>query len=434
MRRDLILLLTLFLLVSIQYAKADSVSVTKLCEQVKEMERWTQTYEAHGRTIEVDVPIIVPEAEKMPVATIEWLKLYEDEQFETFNREQGAEVTRTDEELVIKYQIEPDERNDVEKWRSDTFKITCSALKKNYYYLMGRYNEPNDLLTLHSNNYLVPPYTYYFPWEVNAEEAYAEENSLTIQEANAFLKKTLERIGLNQLELQMQEICVAGRGRIVKNLNEAALGETVDYLPMGYYIIRYNQKFNNIPVITYYAYMYNHQSFINLGKRPNTGNRGGYTPQCGFEYRMMDGSSFYLGETGLGKLKEVIEEDVPLAPLSKVIDSIEEKIESGSIRDVYSLQLGYAVMLSPYESDPQEYYLYPFWKLECSWLDSAKKEKATHPDTGYAAANFRAKLEYQVIGINAQTGELVYPTFTKRSEITDDLYDCPEIITGEDVK
>lgn len=35
------------------------------------MGRWTQTYEAHGRTIEVDIPIIVPEVEKLPVVKVE---------------------------------------------------------------------------------------------------------------------------------------------------------------------------------------------------------------------------------------------------------------------------------------------------------------------------------------------------------------------------
>ncbi|MDO5299688.1 MAG: hypothetical protein Q4F18_09690 [Clostridia bacterium] len=413
-------------------ARADMVSIAELREQAEEMGRWTQTYEAHGRTIEVDVPIIVPEVEKMPVATIEWLKMYEDEQFEAFNREQGAEVTRTDTELVIDYHIEPDERNDVEKWRNDTFRITCSALRESYYYIEGRYNETSDLYTLHPNKHLVSPYTYYYPWEIDANGAYAEDNPLTIQEIDGFLKMLLEKIGVNQWEFQMKEVCVAGRGRTVKNLNEAALGETVDYVPMGYYDIYYAQKFYGIPVIIHSFNMYSHQSFIDLGKRPNTGNRGGYIPQCGFEYRMMDGSSFYFDALGIGKPKEVTEEDVPLAPLSKVISSIEEKIESGNIRDVYNLQLGYALMLSPYESDSQQFYVYPFWKLECSWLDSAKKEKQSHPDPGYAEADFRQKMEYREIGINAQTGELVYPTFTKRSEITDDLYDCPKIITWEE--
>ena len=52
-------------------ASGDMVSVSELRQQVEAMGRWTQTYEAHGRTIEVDVPIIVPEVEAMPIVTVE---------------------------------------------------------------------------------------------------------------------------------------------------------------------------------------------------------------------------------------------------------------------------------------------------------------------------------------------------------------------------
>ena len=39
--------------------------------RLKLMGRWTKTYEAHGRTIEVDVPIIVPEVNEFPVFSVE---------------------------------------------------------------------------------------------------------------------------------------------------------------------------------------------------------------------------------------------------------------------------------------------------------------------------------------------------------------------------
>ena len=52
-------------------ASADMVSISELRQQVEAIGHWTQTYEAHGRTIEVDVPIIVPEVEAMPIVTVE---------------------------------------------------------------------------------------------------------------------------------------------------------------------------------------------------------------------------------------------------------------------------------------------------------------------------------------------------------------------------
>lgn len=53
------------------FAQGDMVSIAQLREQAQEMGRWTQTYEARGRTIEVDVPVIVPQADELPVVTVE---------------------------------------------------------------------------------------------------------------------------------------------------------------------------------------------------------------------------------------------------------------------------------------------------------------------------------------------------------------------------
>ena len=51
-------------------ASADMVSISELRQQVEAIGHWTQTYEAYGRTIGVDVPVIVPDVEQMPVITV----------------------------------------------------------------------------------------------------------------------------------------------------------------------------------------------------------------------------------------------------------------------------------------------------------------------------------------------------------------------------
>ena len=61
----------LLLVPELATASADMVSISELRQQAKAVGRWTQTYEAHGRTIEVDIPIIVPEVEKLPVVKVE---------------------------------------------------------------------------------------------------------------------------------------------------------------------------------------------------------------------------------------------------------------------------------------------------------------------------------------------------------------------------
>ena len=67
MKKILFALCALLLVPTLALASGDMVSVSELRYQVEAMGRWTKTYEAHGRTIEVDVPIIVPEVEEFPV-------------------------------------------------------------------------------------------------------------------------------------------------------------------------------------------------------------------------------------------------------------------------------------------------------------------------------------------------------------------------------
>ena len=71
MRKITFLFCVLMIVPTLVLASGDMVSISELRQQVEMIGRWTQTYEAHGRTIEVDVPIIVPEVEAMPIVTVE---------------------------------------------------------------------------------------------------------------------------------------------------------------------------------------------------------------------------------------------------------------------------------------------------------------------------------------------------------------------------
>ena len=71
MRKIFAALCTLMIVPTLALASGDMVSISELRQQVEAMGRWTKTYEARGRTIEVDVPIIVPEVEEFPVFSVE---------------------------------------------------------------------------------------------------------------------------------------------------------------------------------------------------------------------------------------------------------------------------------------------------------------------------------------------------------------------------
>ena len=67
MRKITFLFCVLMIVPTLVLASGDMMSISELRQQVEMIGRWTKIYEAHGRTIEVDVPIRVPSAEKVPI-------------------------------------------------------------------------------------------------------------------------------------------------------------------------------------------------------------------------------------------------------------------------------------------------------------------------------------------------------------------------------
>ena len=65
MKKFLTVLCALLLVPTLATANSNMVSISELRQQVEAMGRWTQTYEAHGRTIEVDIPIYIPNEKQL---------------------------------------------------------------------------------------------------------------------------------------------------------------------------------------------------------------------------------------------------------------------------------------------------------------------------------------------------------------------------------
>ena len=67
MKKMMALFWTLLLFPTLALANSDMVAISELRQQVEMMGRWTKTYEAHGRTIEVDIPIYIPNEKELAV-------------------------------------------------------------------------------------------------------------------------------------------------------------------------------------------------------------------------------------------------------------------------------------------------------------------------------------------------------------------------------
>lgn len=71
MKRWMAMFGAMLLMPTLAMASGEMVSISELREQVETMGRWQKTYQAHGRTIEVDSPILVPDVDEMPIMAAE---------------------------------------------------------------------------------------------------------------------------------------------------------------------------------------------------------------------------------------------------------------------------------------------------------------------------------------------------------------------------
>lgn len=102
---------------------------------------------------------------------------------------------------------------------------------------------------------------------------------------------------------------------------------------------------------------------------------------------------------------KTIEADVPLAGFPKVQQTLRKEIESGHIRKILEIRLGYTVV--DVRGDPEEYTsaTKPIWHVEVWWCKNGDaKMKEDDPDY---PTNDYGKLECAKIAIDAQTGEII---------------------------
>ena len=167
MKRFATMMGALLLMPTLVLASGDMVSISELRQQAEAMGRWTKTYEAYGRTIEVDVPIRVPSAEKVPILECVPWKISE---------------KMTDE---IKKETKAEEYDGIINFESLNNKDTDA----HYFGILSKerfevyHNSPSMLLSRKSQDFLKTEKAEIPIDEINENEAYAEDNALTVLEA-----------------------------------------------------------------------------------------------------------------------------------------------------------------------------------------------------------------------------------------------------------
>ena len=390
-RRFITIFFVLLLVLMLATASADMVSISELRQQVEVMGRWTQTYDTPNGEVSVDIPIIVPEVENVPILQVSAVmgKDVAEERGLPKAADQenaGAGILYDDVDILSKLNADVD----------DTAMIFCANPKEiDLAFLQVSHNDPNSMRR-GSWDYSSD---YYYLNEVNPEMLFAEENDQPLSAANDVLAVLLQNYyGNENADYDVDYVEVRGRARKRTGRTKNDLGAYKKDYPKGTYYISFRQKIGGLPV-----YMEIGQKMLTTDKTHVTQetalkcSRVSWININGLEY--MDGASFMLNATWMMEEKK-IQEDVPLATLDEVIQALEKKIEEGYIRDIYALRLGYVCY--PDDISPDIYALYPAWICDCIYANSPREQIMKKIVTDAFRENFR----YEQIVVDAQTCDI----------------------------
>ena len=141
---------------------------------------WNESYEAKGRTVQVDIPIIIPEVEEFPVFSVEpYYAVYEQHltrdgtALEKIGEDGGCSVY-AESNLLSEDGI----TGKVEALDLDDFK--CVRFYANYF-------SPRDDQNINTK------YTseFFYPYQVESSNTYAEDNLMSLEDAEEILEKVI---------------------------------------------------------------------------------------------------------------------------------------------------------------------------------------------------------------------------------------------------
>ena len=390
-RRFITIFFMLLLVLMLATASADMVSISELRQQAEAVGRWTQTYETPNGKVSVDIPIIVPEVENVPILQVSAVmgKDVAEERGLPKAADQenaGAGIFYDDFDILSKLNANVD----------DAAMIFCANPEEiDLAFLQVSHNGP-DSMRRGSWDYSSD---YYYPNEMNPETLFAEENEQMLSTANDALAVLLQNYyGKENADYDVDYVEVRGKARKRAGRTKNDLGAYKKDYPKGTYYISFRQKLGGIPI------------YLEIGHKMLTTNQTYVTQEVALKCQRirgietntleyMDETSFILDTTWMREEKR-IQEDVPLATLDEVIQALEKRIEEGYIRDIDALRLGYVCYLD--DTSPDIYALYPAWVCDCIYANSPREQIMENIVTDAFRENFR----YEQIIVDAQTCDI----------------------------
>jgi hypothetical protein len=313
--------------------------------------RWEQVYETKWRTVSIDVQPMLPQADKIPV-----LK-------------------------VVPDFWQPDVSALGTGWKSEVSRLGSTTFRA---YLNDMDQEERDAMGKTTTT------NYYPPFNMNA--SYAQGNGLTLNDILNHLKRIMGAMGEGQMQWQYDR-----PNRVMVN---TTVSKKTDMLLLpGSYSVSLNQQLQDVPLLCHVL------EGVEGAKDQEMRLHIGLT----FQTRTLESVS--LGGKQV-KVTDELADDVPLCGFDKVKAAIEEEIQAGHIREIFDVELGYALYNEPGVSrrpgaewmKTAVFYAVPVWRVNCHYVENGQKELRDY--TGLDVPE-RAVMEYKTLIVNAQTGVTV---------------------------
>ena len=398
------------------FAAGGMVSVSELHRQAEEMGRWQKTYDTPSGKLNVDIPIIVPDVEAFPVITVE--------NDRPFTQEMADEMLKTafEQDGLTYFHYDMDGQPSELIWGTLGMGMTEDyESAKDFGVSTGEWREGKW------SNYDARPNDYRYPWELDMDSTYIRGGDQTVAQAMACFQRVIDEAYPNKgYTIAPKRIAIHGSTAVDGQSNGGK----------GYYTIRAEQVMNGIPMFGALCSTIGDNSFrVAYASSPETNriaNR--LAPYClGAEWRTnvflkmyTSSDTDYNVNVSMNRIRTVELEDVPLAPLDRVLASIEKEIETGRIRNIHALRLGYMRYSNP---DMEDYaWAVPMWVLDCDYVPDGKQDVVDSFHEHFELDRWTL-YEFAQIPLDAQTGEM--KIITTGDEAT---FSVPTLTTWEDAR
>ena len=364
---------------------------------IKELPRvtsphWKQTYEAFGRTIEVDVEIIIPEVETAPALKVQWAPALED----PLRSELAAEYEKADKEDNKHY------------YRFKSKKSHTLYLEHKWPLHGGTQKDKEDFSRVTSDESDLIRF--------DPDKAYAENNPMTVREAAAVVSTHLQEI-FPDVDIQLDTAWITGAVRWKRN--KKILDDR------GYYHLNMRQCFHGIPLMASISAAYT-DPFDQLWGEILDEKDAPYMyilVRRDVDHGLVRGSVYSEDSWNivahLYAETEQLCQDMPLVPFDAVKSQVEDLINKGYVRWINSVTLGYAQFKT---GNMDDFALVPSWVVWCEYIPDgplAEKEYGVNDSELTFDGNNGF---YRPLIINAQTGKLYNPESTEPGRII-----CPDL-------